>query len=196
MGRQEDCLEACHGGMRGDQGLNAGAVGTGNGGGHTQHGARELTRQPTSVWGGLGVVRRAETPFAESKGGEGVQVSGEGKRQDQQLHFRQMWLETGMENGEAKQQTEEGRRGLLLGPPYSSGRRWEDQARMVVIRRQAAITEVQEGPGGVVESFQEVTGVTGTQKCPEDVARGRLSGAMHSGSRGAAGEPCLLLGTQ
>lgn len=67
---------------------------------------------------------------------------------------------------------------------------------MLVRRRQAAITEVQEGSGGVVESFQGLTGVTGTQKCPEDVARGRLSGAMHSGGREAAGVPCLLLGTQ
>lgn len=52
------------------------------------------------------VAKRAETPFTESKGGEGVQVSGERKRQGQQFHFRQLWLETGMESGEAKWQME------------------------------------------------------------------------------------------
>lgn len=82
--------------------------GRGKAGDRHKHGAREPTRQPMSVWGGLrrGVARRAETPFTESKGGEGMQVSGKGKRQDRQFHFRQMWLETGMESGEGKWQME------------------------------------------------------------------------------------------
>ena len=61
--------------------------------GHKHRAGKSTLDSDVPAWAGQageGAARRTEAPLTERKDEEGVQVSGEGKRQNKQFYFRQM----------------------------------------------------------------------------------------------------------